>query len=68
MTPHEFCSRWASRLDPAERDQFVLELAILLTMEQALERRRLFAGGGSYDPQLVAVVRDDEAKAALQSV
>lgn len=48
MTPHEFCSRWSAHLNPADRDQFLLELAVLLTHEQALERRR-FLGHDAVD-------------------
>ena len=66
MTPHEFCTRWAARLDPAERDQFLLEVAILLTNEQALERRRIL-GSATWTPEdAVTSRREEDVKEALQ--
>jgi hypothetical protein len=41
MSPHDFYTRWASRLHEAHREQFLLELATLITLEQARERRRV---------------------------
>ena len=41
MTPHEFFTHWSERLGPEHRDQFMLELSMLLSVEQARERRRL---------------------------
>ena len=41
MTPHEFFTHWSGRLNPEDRDQFMVELSLLLSVEQAQERRRL---------------------------
>jgi hypothetical protein len=41
MSPHEFFRRWAPRIDADSRDEFLMELAMLMTVEQARERRRL---------------------------
>jgi hypothetical protein len=48
MTPRDFFTRWAARLDDADRDDFMLELAALLTLEQARERRRLCTDPRAY--------------------
>jgi hypothetical protein len=39
--PNQFFDRWAGRLPESDREQFLMELAALLTLEQARERRRL---------------------------
>jgi hypothetical protein len=41
MTSKEFFQRWSSRIDAVSREEFMVELAGLLTFEQAQERRRL---------------------------
>jgi hypothetical protein len=41
MTLDEFYAHWAAKLGQADREQFMLELAVLVTVEQARERRRL---------------------------
>jgi hypothetical protein len=41
MSPSGFFRRWSAQLSIQSRDQFLLELATLLALEQARERRRL---------------------------
>ena len=41
MTRHDFIGRWAFNLREEYREVFIAELAKLLTLEQARERRRL---------------------------
>jgi hypothetical protein len=48
MTPNDFYRRWAPRIDADSRDGFLMELAMLMTVEQARERRRLCTDGRLY--------------------
>jgi hypothetical protein len=48
MSPHEFYRRWAPKVEAHSRDEFLLELAALLTVEQARERRRLCTDSALY--------------------
>jgi hypothetical protein len=41
MSPHEFFKRWAPELRIESHERFLVELAMLLTLEQARERRLL---------------------------
>ncbi len=56
MEPDVFYQRWATRLDEGLRDQFMMELAALITDEQARERRRLCT-----DPELYRAACDATA-------
>jgi hypothetical protein len=48
MTSNEFFRRWSTRIDAVHREQFIVELAGLVTFEQARERRRLCTDTGLY--------------------
>jgi hypothetical protein len=41
MSPHEFFERWTPELRTESRERFLVELAMLLTLEQARERHLL---------------------------
>ena len=48
MTRHEFIGRWVFYLPEEYREVFIAELAQLLTLEQARERRRLCTDAALY--------------------
>ena len=48
MTRHDFIGRWAFHLPAEYREAFIAELAQLLTLEQARERRRLCTDAALY--------------------
>jgi hypothetical protein len=41
VTADTFYARWAAKLPPADRTTFLQECALLISVEQARERRRL---------------------------
>lgn len=49
MTRHDFIGRWAFHLSEEYREVFLTELALLLTLEQAMERRRLCTDAVLYE-------------------
>jgi hypothetical protein len=48
MSPHDFYRRWAPRIDADSRDEFLSELAMLMTLEQGRERRRICTDTKAY--------------------
>jgi hypothetical protein len=70
MHPQDFYRRWASRIPRVEREQFLTELAMLLTLEQIQERRRLCTDAKLYRDacqETAAEIRRDRASRALEA-
>jgi hypothetical protein len=70
MHPHDFYGKWASRIPRGEREQFLTELAMLLTVEQNRERRRLCTDAKLYREacqETAAEIRRESASAALEA-
>jgi hypothetical protein len=70
MHPHDFYGKWASRIPRAEREQFLTELAMLLTVEQNRERRRLCTDAKLYREachETAAELRRESVSPALEA-
>jgi hypothetical protein len=48
MSPHDFVRRWSPRISPESRDEFLMELAMVMTLEQGRERRRICTDTSAY--------------------
>jgi hypothetical protein len=69
MHPHDFYRQWASRIPRDEREQFLTELAMLLTVEQTRERRRLCTDTRLYREacqETAAEIRRENANRVLE--
>jgi hypothetical protein len=70
MHPHDFYGKWASHIPRGEREQFLTELAMLLTVEQNRERRRLCTDARLYREacqETAAEIRRERAGATLEA-
>jgi hypothetical protein len=70
MHAHDFYRKWAARISRRDRDEFLTELAVLLTVEQNRERRRLCTDAKVYREachETAVEIRRESARAALEA-